>query len=106
MPPAAPRTSKPTNAGVDLGAMPAKLFENVRAIATAGLAKLVDDVNQYAEPIYAPTANGAAELRPERTTPKMTSNSPAVATTSASQSPPAERVLVDHSIAGDENIRF
>jgi hypothetical protein len=29
-----------------LGSMPAKLFDIVRAIVTAGLAKLVDDVNQ------------------------------------------------------------
>ena len=28
------------------GAMPAKLSESVRAMVTAGLAKLVDDVNQ------------------------------------------------------------
>ena len=78
-------TSKPTNAGIDLGAMPAKLFENVGAIVTAGLAKLVDDVNQYAAPMYAPTANGATDPRPERATPKITSNRPAVATASASQ---------------------
>jgi hypothetical protein len=28
--------------------MPAKVFDNVRAMVTAGLAKLVDEVNQYA----------------------------------------------------------
>ena len=28
--------------------MPANVFVSVRAIVTAGLAKLVDDVNQYA----------------------------------------------------------
>lgn len=43
----------------DPGAMPAKVFEHIRARATAGLAKLVEDVNQYAAAMYAPTANSA-----------------------------------------------
>ena len=34
--------------GDQLGAMPAKVFDSVRANVTAGLAKLVDEVNQYA----------------------------------------------------------
>ena len=34
------------NIGTDDGAMPAKLSDSVRATVTAGLAKLVDDVNQ------------------------------------------------------------
>jgi hypothetical protein len=34
------------NSGAEAGAIPAKLSDNVRAIVTAGLAKLVDDVNQ------------------------------------------------------------
>ena len=34
------------NAGTDDGSMPAKVSLSVRAIVTAGLAKLVDDVNQ------------------------------------------------------------
>ena len=34
------------NIGADDGAIPAKVFDSVRAIVTAGLAKLVDDVNQ------------------------------------------------------------
>ncbi len=36
------------NAGTDAGSMPAKVLLRVRPIVTAGLAKLVDDVNQYA----------------------------------------------------------
>ena len=36
------------NAGALDGAMPAKVFDSVRPMVTAGLAKLVDDVNQYA----------------------------------------------------------
>jgi hypothetical protein len=39
------------NPGADPGAMPAKVFENIRPMVTAGFAKLVDDVNQYAAPI-------------------------------------------------------
>ena len=38
-------TTKP---GTLSGAMPANVFESVRPTVTAGLAKLVDDVNQYA----------------------------------------------------------
>ena len=34
------------NIGAEAGSMPAKVSESVRAIVTAGLAKLVDDVNQ------------------------------------------------------------
>ena len=32
--------------GTDSGAMPAKVFESVRASVTAGLAKLVDEVKK------------------------------------------------------------
>ena len=45
---AAPTTCMRTNAGTEAGAMPAKVSENVRASVTAGLAKLVELVNQYA----------------------------------------------------------
>ena len=34
------------NIGADDGLMPAKVSDSVRAMVTAGLAKLVDDVNQ------------------------------------------------------------
>ena len=37
-----------TKTGTDAGAMPAKVSENIRAMVTAGLAKLVELVNQYA----------------------------------------------------------
>ena len=33
------------------GAIPAKVSENIRPMVMAGLAKLVEDVNQYAAPI-------------------------------------------------------
>ena len=56
--------------------------------------------------MYAPTANGAALVRPERTTPKMTRSSPRVATVSASQRPLPLRCFVESSTAGKENIRL
>ena len=53
---AAPMNCIRMNIGAEDGLMPAKLSENMRAVVTAGLAKLVDDVNQYAPAIHAPTA--------------------------------------------------
>jgi hypothetical protein len=47
----APASCAATNGGTDAGAIPAKESESIRAIVTAGLAKLVDDVNQYAAPM-------------------------------------------------------
>ena len=44
----APTTCATMNMGTLLGAMPAKVLVSMRPIVTAGLAKLVDDVNQYA----------------------------------------------------------
>ena len=40
-----------TNAGTEPGAMPANVSVNARPIVTAGLAKLVELVNQYAAPM-------------------------------------------------------
>src|SRR5262245_52749485 len=94
------------NIGADDGSMPAKVSESVRAMVTAGLAKLVDDVNQYAPPIHRPTANGTTAARPERTQPWITRSSPTVATTSESQSAPDDRSVVDSSTAGSSNIRL
>ena len=79
---------------------------NVRAIVTAGFANDVDDVNQYAAAMYAPTANGTIAERPVRTMPKMTNSRPIVATNSPSQSPPDERVCVDTLTASRSNIRL
>ena len=42
----APSTCMTTNIGAVDGLMPAKLSDIVRAIVTAGLAKLVDDVKK------------------------------------------------------------
>src|SRR5262245_40206030 len=93
-------------AGTDSGAMPANVSVNARATVTAGLAKLVDDVNQYAAAMYAPTTNGTIAARPLRTAPKITTRSPTVATVSPSQMPEPERTWSDHSTAGRSNITF
>jgi hypothetical protein len=39
------------NREADAGAIPANVLENIRPIVIAGLAKLVELVNQYAEPM-------------------------------------------------------
>ena len=54
--------------------------------------------------MYAPTANGATDARPERTTPKIVISRPKVATTSASHSGPLLRALVDSSNVASPNI--
>ena len=92
------------NIGTDEGLIPAKLSDSVRAMVTAGLAKLVEDVNQYAPAIQSPTAYGTASARPVRMQPWMTSSSPIVATTSDSHSAPDERAWVESSIAGSSNM--
>src|SRR5689334_2790935 len=46
-----PRVCATINAGTSRGLIPAKLFVIARATVTAGLAKDVDAVNQYAAPI-------------------------------------------------------
>jgi hypothetical protein len=61
--------------------MPANVLVPARASVTAGFAKEVDAVNQYAAVMYAPTAKGTAELR-TRTHPQITQSRPAVATNS------------------------
>lgn len=48
------------NGIASLGRMPANVSLGDRAIVTAGLANDIDDVNQYAQTIYAATANGVA----------------------------------------------
>jgi hypothetical protein len=70
------------NMGAEDGAMPANVSDRVRAMVAAGLAKLVDDVNQWAPPIQAPSANGMYRARPVRTQPWINSSRVTVATTS------------------------
>ena len=56
-------------------------------MVTAGLAKEVEAVNQYAAPIHAPAAQATCWTQPVRTRATMTNSSPAVATTSLSRIP-------------------
>lgn len=52
----APTTCAAMKAGASTGRMPEKLAVKARAIVTAGLAKDVDDVNQYPAVMNRPTA--------------------------------------------------
>ena len=60
------------------GSIPVKVSENILPIVTAGFAKDVDEVNQYAEVIYKPTA-GATIKEFKSLTLSMTKISPKVA---------------------------
>ena len=48
---APPTISAAMKLGTDEGAIPAKVSENIRPTAIAGLAKLVEEVKKYAAPI-------------------------------------------------------
>src|SRR4029434_7313063 len=74
----APRISATINPGASAGWIPANVSLNERATVTAGFAKEVEAVNQYAAPIYPPTAKGTIEAR-YRAQLRMTSRSPNVA---------------------------
>ncbi len=89
--------------------MPAKVSENIRATVTAGLAKLVELVNQYAAVIQPATAYATWSARPARSMPNTTTTRPRVATTSPSQRPAPLRswvgdrhgVEVEHEVGDD-----
>jgi len=69
------------NQGTSSGRIPANVSLSDLAIVTAGFANDVDEVNQYAAVMYAPTANGTA-LDRRREQPQMTAINPNVATNS------------------------
>src|SRR4029077_15941395 len=96
----------PMKLGTEKGAIPANVSENIRPMVIAGLAKLVEEVNQYAAPIYAPTAAGADRARPDRARAKITSSSPAVAMISDRKCAGVARCLAETLTAGSANIRF
>lgn len=79
--------------------MPAKVSVKIRPIVTAGLAKEVEDVNQYAAPTKAPTAGPTRAARPVRTRAKISRMRPAVATTSPSRCPAVARSVVESAVA-------
>jgi hypothetical protein len=82
------------NPGTEVGSMPAKVSEKILPTVTAGLAKDVLLVNQYAAPMYAPTAAADTAARPVRARVKISAISPAVATTSPTRWPVVLRSLV------------
>src|ERR1039457_7017408 len=103
---APPMTSAAMKPGTEDGAIPAKVSENIRPAAMAGLAKLVEDVKKYAAPIYAPTAAGAALDRPDRASAKMTRMRPRVAMISDRKCAGEARCLAEMLTAARENSRF
>jgi hypothetical protein len=90
--------------GASAGRIPANVFVNALATVTAGFANEVDAVNQYAPVMYAPTANGTAELR-RRETPQMMLSSPNVATNSLKSCEPPARTCSDTCKTASPNIR-
>src|ERR671927_112557 len=94
------------NGITELGAMPANESENIRPTVTAGLANDVELVNQYAAPIYAPTAAADRPARPVRGRAKISAMRPAVATTSPTRCPVVTRSFVEISHTRRSNIRL
>src|SRR5580658_7551183 len=86
------------------GRMPAKVSLAARARVTAGFANEVDDVNQYAAVMYAPTANGTAADRLRH--PQMTAKSPNVATNSLTICARPERSCVEAKNIGFSNMTW
>ena len=105
-PRAAPTSWARTNGSTEAGAIPAKVSVNIRPMVTAGLAKEVDDVKRYAEPIQAGTRTGPSRPLPVRVSAPMIHSSPAVATTSPSSRFAPVRSFVEISSAGRPNIRL
>src|SRR5258708_6246550 len=83
--------------------MPANVSLAARASVTAGFANDVDDVNQYAAVMYAPTANGTTPGR-LRADPQITARSPNVATNSPTHCPIPVRSWRDAENKGSPNI--
>src|ERR1700722_16268950 len=85
--------------------MPANVSLRQRAIGTAGFANEVDDVNQYAALMYAPTAKAAiAERRREH--PQITASKPNVATNSLKFCAAPLRAWREIETSGNRNIKW
>src|SRR5579862_6244958 len=85
-------------------AIPAKVAVNPRARVTAGLAKDVDDVNQYAAVMVRPTRLGMARGAWRRP-PKIATISENVATDSANHCAPPLRAVAPIANGARSNIR-
>src|ERR1700722_8113554 len=90
--------------GTSLGRMPENVSVIERASVTAGFANDVDDVNQYAPVMYAPTANGTADER-SRAQPQITHSKPNVATNSLNNCAPPALTWRDALKTGSPNMR-
>ena len=88
------------------GAIPPNVSENVRPTVTSGFANDVELVNQYAAPMYAPTAAADNAARPVLASVKINAINPAVATTSPTRWPVVNRSLVEISIAALSYMTF
>ncbi|SVA07287.1 uncharacterized protein METZ01_LOCUS60141 [marine metagenome] len=89
--------------GILVGAIPEKVLVKPLAIVTAGLAKEVEDVNQYPAVMNKPTAYGTASGRVLRQ-PNMVTTKPNVATNSPIHCPLPLRIVVDGSKSGLSNM--
>merc|ERR1719498_552845 len=92
------------NIGTDFGWMLANVEVKVRAIVTAGFAKLVEDVNQYPAVMYRPTAIGIWCSKLDAMEPNMVMSNPLVLTISPTNSPAVSRSLPWKSVACNSNI--
>lgn len=102
MAPAICATMKPATSP---GLMPANVSLKQRAIVTAGFANDVEAVNQYAEAMYNPTANGIIPER-EREQPQITDKRPKVAINSLNNCALPLRACCEKEMMGSLNIRW
>lgn len=101
----APHTCAAMKSGASAGRTPANVSESERASVTAGLANEVEEVNQYAAVMYAPTANGTV-LTLNLDEPQITVKRPNVATNSLSSCVPPLRACRDKENSASPNIKF
>src|SRR5882724_4445933 len=100
----APANCAAMNSGASAGRIPAKVSDNARAMVTAGFAKEVEAVNQYAAVMYPATANGIRLARVFET-PQITAINPKVATNSLNTCADPCRACCDKENSGKLNIR-
>lgn|SRR4029077_829139 len=103
--PAAPTNCAATKLGTSAERMPLNVSVAALARVTAGLAKEVDAVNQYAAVMYVPTAKGTADER-SREQPHITDSNPKVAMNSLKTCEMPLRACRDEDKSGSANIRW
>src|SRR5829696_2996981 len=100
---AAPPIWAMIKAGASTGLIPAKVSVTERASVTAGFAKDVEAVNQYAATMYAATANATTDGL-NRLLPKITASKPKVATASLKIWELPFRTCCEAETSGNPNI--